>query len=211
LHRPYPDEFAALECREPDAENGAAPEIASRILVIRQQRVLLDSDLAKLYGVSTKRLNEQTKRNRDRFPSDFMFQLSADEKAEVVATCDHLRKLRFSSSLPYVFTEHGAIQAANVLATTQAVELGIYVVRTFVRLRERSTLQDNLARRLSDLELKLGSVSSEHARFSEETRLQLRQLLEAIRSLASPPELPQKPPIGFVPPTTRKPDQGRGG
>ncbi|NVO06954.1 MAG: ORF6N domain-containing protein [Rhodoferax sp.] len=90
---------------------------------------MLDADLATLYGVPTKRVNEQVKRNRNRFPPDFMFQLTATEKAEVVANCDHLGTLKFAKSLPYAFTEHGAIQAANVLASSQAVEMGIYVVR----------------------------------------------------------------------------------
>ena len=105
------------------------PRIENRIQVIRGLRVMLDVDLATLYGVQTKRLNEQVKRNRDRFPSDFLFQLTLDEKAEVVANCDHLRNLKFSKELPFAFTEHGAIQAANVLASSQAVEMGIYVVR----------------------------------------------------------------------------------
>jgi hypothetical protein len=89
--------------------------IERSILLIRGQRVMLDADLAGLYGVSTKRLNEQVRRNRDRFPGDFMFQLTANEKAEVVANCDHLSKLRFSPVLPNAFTEHGAIMAASVL------------------------------------------------------------------------------------------------
>ena len=79
---------------------------------------MLDVDLAALYGVPTKRLNEQVKRNRDRFPADFLFQLTQDEKAEVVANCDHLQNLKFSKALPFAFTEHGAIQAANVLASS---------------------------------------------------------------------------------------------
>lgn len=94
------------------------PRIESRIQVIRGLRVMLDVDLAALYGVQTKRLNEQVKRNRDRFPSDFLFQLTADEKTEVVANCDHLQNLKFSKALPFAFTEHGAIQAANVLASS---------------------------------------------------------------------------------------------
>jgi hypothetical protein len=105
------------------------PRIEGRIQVVRGLRVMIDVDLAALYGVPTKRLNEQVKRNRDRFPPDFLFQLTAAEKAEVVANCDHLGKLKFSKVLPYAFTEHGAIQAANVLASAQAVEMGIYVVR----------------------------------------------------------------------------------
>jgi len=89
------------------------PRIESRILVVRGQKVIIDADLAQLYGVDTKRLNEQVKRNIDRFPHDFMFRLSADEKTEVVANCDHLQKLKFAKTLPYAFTEHGAIQAAS--------------------------------------------------------------------------------------------------
>jgi len=86
----------------------AKKPIENVILTVRGHRVILDADLAKVYGVSTKRLNEQVKRNRERFPAHFMFQLTAAEKAEVVANCDHLRKLKFSPVLPYAFTEHGA-------------------------------------------------------------------------------------------------------
>lgn len=89
--------------------------IERRILLIRGERVILDADLAEFYGVPTKRLNEQVRRNAERFPADFMFQLNPEEKAEVVAICDHLGKLKYSRSLPNAFTEHGAIMAANVL------------------------------------------------------------------------------------------------
>ncbi|MDA8090652.1 MAG: ORF6N domain-containing protein [Nitrospiraceae bacterium] len=88
--------------------------IEKKILFIRGEKVMLDMDLAVLYGVTTKRLNEQVKRNRARFPEDFMFQLTESEKAEVVANCDHLKKLKFSPNLPYAFTEHGAIMAATI-------------------------------------------------------------------------------------------------
>ena len=89
--------------------------IERTILLIRGQKVILDMDLARLYGVTTKRLNEQVKRNRKRFPADFMFRLTVEEKAEVVANCDHLTKLRFSPGLPQAFTEHGAVMLASVL------------------------------------------------------------------------------------------------
>jgi hypothetical protein len=113
------------------------PEVvASRILFLRGQRVMLDADLAELYGVTTKRLNEQVKRNTDRFPGDFMFQLTLAEKAEVVANCDHLGQLKFSSSLPYAFTEHGALMLGNVLKSSRAVEVSLLVVRAFVQIRE---------------------------------------------------------------------------
>ncbi len=89
--------------------------VRSRIVALRGQKVLVDADLAAIYGVPTKRLNEQVKRNARRFPDDFAFQLTLEEKAEVVANCDHLRRLKFSPVLPYAFTENGAIMAAIVL------------------------------------------------------------------------------------------------
>ena len=173
------------------------PRIEGRIQVIRGLRVMVDVDLAALYGVPTKRLNEQVKRNRERFPADFLFQLTAAEKAEVVANCDHLQKLKFSKVLPYAFTEHGAIQAANVLASAQAVEMGIYVVRAFVHLREALATNADVAKRLAELEMKTESLELSHDTFSRNTRLQLRQLLDAVRELATPPD-PPKRPIGFV-------------
>ena len=158
---------------------------------------MIDVDLAALYGVQTKRLNEQVKRNRERFPADFLFQLTSAEKAQVVAICDHLQKLKFSKVLPYAFTEHGAIQAANVLASAQAVEMGIYVVRAFVHLREALSTNADVAKRLAELELKTESLELSHDTFSRNTRLQLRQLLDAVRELTTPPD-PPKRPIGFV-------------
>ena len=114
-------------------------EISRRILTVRGQRVMLDADIAELYGVTTTRLNEQVKRNRHRFPDDFMFRLNSVEKAEVVAKCDNLSRLKFSPVLPYVFTEHGAIMAASVLNSKRAVETSVYVVRAFVRMTVRKS------------------------------------------------------------------------
>lgn len=184
------------------------PRIEGRIQVVRGLRVMVDVDLAALYGVPTKRLNEQVKRNRERFPADFLFQLTAAEKAEVVANCDHLGKLKFSKVLPYAFTEHGAIQAANVLASAQAVEMGIYVVRAFVHLREAASTHADLAKRLAELEMKTESLELSHDTFSRNTRLQLRQLVEALRELTTPPE-PAKRPIGFVTHEEKKSTKGR--
>jgi hypothetical protein len=184
------------------------PRIEGRIQVVRSLRVMIDVDLAVLYGVATKRLNEQVKRNRERFPTDFLFQLTAAEKAEVVANCDHLAKLRFSKALPYAFTEHGAIQAANVLASAQAVEMGIYVVRAFVQLRQASDLHADLAKRLAQLEDKAEGLELAHDTFSRNTRLQLRQLFDAVRALTMPPE-PPKRPIGFVTPEEPRPPNTR--
>ena len=97
-------------------------KIDRAILIIRGHKVMLDSDLAEIYGVKTSRLNEQVKRNKDRFPEDFMFQLTSNEKQEVIANCDHLEKLKFSRTNPYAFTEHGTIMLANVLNTSTAIE-----------------------------------------------------------------------------------------
>lgn len=131
---------------------------------------MISVDLAALYGVPTKRLNEQVKRNRERFPADFLFQLTPEEKAEVVANCDHLQKLKFSKALPFAFTEHAAIQAANVLASAQAVEMGIYVVRAFVHLRQAASLHADLAKRLAELEEKTERLELSHDTFSRNTR-----------------------------------------
>lgn len=98
--------------------------------------MIIDADLAALYGVETRALNQAVKRNGARFPADFMFQLDTAEKAEVITNCDHLQMLKFSKSMPFAFTEYGAVALANVLASAQAVEMGIYVVRAFVQLRQ---------------------------------------------------------------------------
>ncbi len=176
------------------------PRIDSRIVVLRGLRLMIDTDLAQLYGVTTKRLNEQVKRNADRFPGDFMFKLTPNEKAEVVANCDHLAKLKFSKVLPLAFTEHGAIQAANVLASPQAVEMGIFVVRAFVRLRELAAVHADLAKRLDEIEQKTEGLALTHDTFSRNTRIQLKQLIDAVNQLMTPPD-PPKRPIGFVTPT----------
>jgi hypothetical protein len=175
----------------------APQSIASRILTIRGVRVIVDADLALLYGVPTKRLNEQVKRNAARFPADFMFQMTADEKAEVVANCDHLAHLKFAKSLPFAFTEFGAIQAANVLNSPQAVEMGVYVVRAFVQLREVLLGHREMSKRLDALEQKSEALALAHDAFSRNTRAQLKQVFEAIREIMSPPD-PPKRPIGFV-------------
>ena len=120
-------------------ESASHPEperIEQSILLIRGQKVMLDSDLAELYGASTKAFNQAIKRNGDRFPADFMFRLTEEEKREVVTNCDHLRKLKFSNALPAAFTEHGAIFAATVLNTPRAITVSLYVVRAFVKVRE---------------------------------------------------------------------------
>jgi ORF6N domain-containing protein len=161
--------------------------IASRIFVVRGQRVMVDADLARLYGVTTKQLNQQVKRNPTRFPADLAFRLSASEKDEVVTNCDHLRPLKYSAAMPLVFTEHGALMAASVLNSPKAVEVGLFVVRAFVRMREVLANHKKLAKRLDELESKIGT--HDHA---------IGQILAAIRQLTTPPEAPKRRRIGFL-------------
>lgn len=172
--------------------NPPAALITTRILTLRGQRVMVDADLAELYGVTTKRLNEQVKRNQARFPQDFMFQLTLEEKQEVVANCDHLKNLKFSKTLPHAFTEHGAIQAANVLNSPQAIEAGIYVVRAFVSLRQFALSHQELTQRLNELEQQV-----EYRLDKQDDTIS--QILAALRQLMAAPE-PHKRPIGFIHP-----------
>lgn len=168
--------------------------IEGRILVIRELKVIVDADLAELYGVPTKALNQAVRRNQNRFPGDFVFQLTDNEKSEVVTTCDHLKKLKFSRTLPYAFTEHGAIMAAAVLNTPLAVEISVYVVRAFVRLRELLVSNAELARKLERLEHKLELHDGKLATHDDA----IAAVLSAIRELMTPPEPPKKRRIGFI-------------
>jgi hypothetical protein len=143
---------------------------------------MLDADLAALYGVSTRVLNQAVKRNRERFPEDFVFRLTEAEKAEVITHCDHLRPLRFSPSLPHAFTEHGAIMLASLLNTRIAVQASVQVVRAFVRLREILATHKDLARKLEDLEKKYDA--------------QFKVVFDAIRHLMARPEKARRP-VGF--------------
>lgn len=153
---------------------------------------MIYADLTELYGVPTKRLNEQVKRNSARFPDDFMFQLTDAEKQDVVANCDHLNKLKFSKTLPFAFTEHGAIQAANVLNSPQAAEVGVYVVQAFARLRELLASNKELAQRLDELEQRIEGKLETHDQA-------ITGLINTLRQMMTPPE-PRKRPIGFIHP-----------
>ena len=125
-----------------------------RIVTIRGLKVILDFDLAKIYGVATKRLNEQVKRNRDRFPEDFMFQLTKEEAEAWVSLRSQfatLKKGQHSKYLPYAFTEHGAIMAATVLNSPKAIEMSVFVVRAFIKMRETLVNNKALALKLAEL------------------------------------------------------------
>jgi ORF6N domain len=177
--------------------------IALRITVLRGQRVIIDADLAALYDVPTKRFNEAVKRNLAKFPPDFMFTLSDEEFAA-------LRSQSATSNAgpvgrggrryaPRVFTEHGALMAATILSSPRAIEISVYVMRAFVRLRELATQHADLAKRLSELEDKTEALALNHDTFSRNTRNQLKQVFDALRELMTPPEPPPPPKrsIGF--------------
>lgn len=185
----------------PLSEAQALPGIAVSIRTLRDQRAILDSDLAALYGVETKRFNEQIKRNLKRFPQDFMFQLTADEMESLRSQFATLNKSRgqHRKYLPYAFTEHGAIMAAMVLGSERAVEVSVHVVRAFVQLRQAASLHGDLAKRLDALEMKTENLDMAQDIFARNTRNQLRQIFDALRELTTPLE-PAKRPIGFITP-----------
>ena len=161
--------------------------VESRILSIGGQKVIIDSDLAELYGVTTKRLNEQVKRNIGRFPDDFMFQLSDDETEFLrsqIATSNKGRGGRRYN--PYAFTEHGAIMAASVLNSKRAVAVSIFVVRAFVKLRQLLAPYKEIMKKLQQLEKKLQTHDK-----------QIIEVVKAIRLLMPPPETKPKKPFGF--------------
>ncbi len=181
--------------------------IQQRILVLRSLRVILDSDLAALYGVPTKRLNEQVKRNGRRFPEDFCFQLTREElinlRSQFAASNLQLstkegaivnwsqiatssRKHRGVTYLPFAFTEHGAVQAANVLNSDTAIEMGVQVVRAFVQLRRLFTDHRALSGKLAELEQRVGGHDA-----------QLNAVLQAIRQLAAGDVARHRRKIGF--------------
>ena len=167
--------------------------ITHSILILRGQRVLLDSELAALYDVTTKRLNEQVKRNSDRFPEDFMFRLARAEidalnRSQFATGSQKHRDPRFP---PFAFTEHGAIMAATILNSPRAVEMSLYVVRAFVKLRELLASNQELARRLDELETRIARQFATHDQA-------ITGILNTIRELMNPPPEPKRRGIGFT-------------
>ena len=160
--------------------------IELKIFLIRGQKVMLDKDLAELYGVKTKRLNEQVKRNRKRFPEDFMFRLIKREKEELVANCDRLKALKHSTINPYAYTEQGVAMLSSVLKSDRAIQVNIQIMRVFSRLRQIIATHKELAHKLDELERKIAQHDGEIA-----------TIFEAIRQLMAPPERTRKK-IGFT-------------
>ncbi len=176
------------------------PVIQSRILALREQRVMLDADLAQLYGVETRVLVQAVKRNLARFPEDFMFQLSAEEFANlrsqsVISSAGHGGR----RTAPYAFTEQGVAMLSTVLGSPRAIAVNIEIMRTFVRVRALAATHGDLAKRLAELEEKTEALAMNHDTFSRNTRNQLKQVFDALRELMTPPD-PPKRPIGFINP-----------
>lgn len=156
--------------------------VERRIFLLRDQRVMLDVDLAQIYGVTAKRLREQLRRNLQRFPDDFMFHLKKNELLEVAANCGDLSRLKYSPTLPYAFSEHGAIMLASVLNSKIAVKASVQVVRAFVKLRELMSSHKDIVRKINSMEKKY-----DH---------QFKAVFDAIRQLMEPTKKKQRP-IGF--------------
>ena len=175
--------------------------IDNLIREIRGQKIILDSDLAALYGVSTKAFNQAVKRNLARFPVDFMFRLTGEEADQVsrsqIVTGSSTARMRSQNVtaskrnvryLPYAFTEHGALMAANVLNSSQAVKMSLYVIRAFVKSRDELAVNSAIAKRLTQIDNTLFLHDSA-----------LRDLYQKLRPLLAPPPEPEKPRIGFNP------------
>jgi hypothetical protein len=175
----------------------APRELESLIFEIRGQKVMLDSDLARIYGVPTKAFNQAVKRNIDKFPADFMFRLIAEEARKLQHSRSQIVTLKRGQNikyLPYVFTEHGAIMAANVLHSAQAVQMSIFVVRAFLKMRALLGDKRELAQKLASLEKELKKRLDVHEAV-------IVTILQRVMDIIDPPLTPQppKPRIGFKP------------
>ena len=167
--------------------------IAEKIFEIREQKVMLDTDLAKLYGVPTKALNQAIKRNKARFPEDFMFKLTKAERDELVTKCDRFTKLKHSSVMPHAFTESGVAMLSSVLNSERAVLINVQIVRAFVRLRQMIYDHVALKHAIEGLERRVGK---------NERDIQIA--IKAIQSILTPPAPPKKKHrMGFGPPEKR--------
>lgn len=163
-------------------------QIQNLIYEIRGQKVMIDRDLAELYGVKTYRLNEAVKRNIKRFPDDFMFKLNEDELKELIANCDRFKTLKHSSKPPYAFTEHGVAMLASVLNSEKAILINVEIVRAFIRLRQLAIESQEIAKRINQLEQYLIS-------HTKDNKAEFKQIYEALNLLMDRTKPSQ---IGFV-------------
>ena len=166
--------------------------VMNKILLIRGKKVMIDRDLAELYGVTTFRLNEQVKRNKKRFPEDFMFQINKEQKRHLIEQYENLKTLKFSPSLPYVFTEHGAVMLASVLNSDRAIAVNIQIVRIFTRMRELLLTHKDILVKLEQMEKQLIKQGVKLKKHDENIQL----IFEYLKRLLNPPQEP-RPRIGF--------------
>ena len=174
-----------------DAQTAVIPagDVARLIYSLRDQRVILDSDLASLYGVPTKALNQAVKRNRERFPEEFMFQLSWEEVSHLSSLRSQIVTLKRGAHLKYrplAFTEHGALMASTILNSPRAVAMSVYIIRAFVKMREDLAANATILKRLAEIDKTLLTHD-----------LALRDIYQKLRPLLEPPPAPPKPEIGF--------------
>ena len=162
--------------------------LQQKIFTIRNKRVMIDRDLAELYGVETKKLNQAVKRNIKRFPEDFMFQLTDEEQNELVTNCDHLKKLKFSYQNAYAFTEQGVTMLASVLNSEKAIEINVQVVRAFIQLRQMSLENKDLSKRVAELE----HYFIEHCKDYKEDMRNIHQAIDLLMDRTKPAK------VGFV-------------
>ncbi len=168
-----------------ETSNVPCQEVLRLIRCIRQRRVILDLDLARIYGVETRALNQALKRNRDRFPEDFVFDLTREEILGISQTVISLGKLRFSKSV-HAYTEYGALMAANLLNSPRAVAMSVYVIRAFVKMRDDLATNAAILKRLAEIDKTLLTHD-----------LALRDIYQKLRPLLEPPAPPPRPEIGF--------------
>ena len=160
--------------------------VMNKILFIRNKKVMIDRDLAELYGVDTRQLNQQVKRNIKKFPKDFMIQLTAKEKDKIVATCDHLQSLKFSKTLPFAFTEHGAVMLASVLNSDRAIEVNIQIVRIFTKMKELLLTHKDILLKLEQAEKKMNKNGDD-----------IELIFKYLKQLLTAPEPEPRTRIGF--------------
>lgn len=174
-------------------KNTEIVSIEPKILTIRGVKVMIDRDLAALYGIQTYRLNEAVKRNKKRFPENFMFQLSKEEKQELIANCDRFSTLKHSPSLPYAFTEHGVAMLSSVLNSERAIQINIGIINTFIALRRYALAQkpENITRRIGILEKAL-------LQYMDRNDKRVNEIVETINDMLSADDDEDTKQIGFV-------------
>jgi phage regulator Rha-like protein len=161
--------------------------IENRIFIFRNTKVMIDRDLAELYDVLTKVLNQAVKRNFKRFPEEFMFQLNDNETKELVTNCDRFKTLVHSTSNPYAFTEHGVVMLASILNSERAIAINVQIVKAFVKLREMALINKDISQRIDELE-------SQFINFAKETRTDIDDILKQLKQLK---DVPKTQAIGF--------------